>query len=547
MRSSRPLTAVLGLVFFALSAVPAWALPQPKLPPEATDKPSVVVRVRPVDELLKDSLAVAKLVDQEATFESANTFLGPILGAIDTSKPIGFYAQIRPEPTNSVGILMIPVKNEKDLVDLIGKLGGNFGITVNEEKGLYTVAVPGPFPVLFRFHGGYAYATVANTDEAEKAIAKNKIYAPAQLFAAKDDSLVSVTFNLDAIPNALKKKALDHIDEFLAKSTDRAANEPPVTRDAKVAVVTELAKKAQMLVADSLTLKIHFDFDRTKETMGTSLRLVARKDTALANEIARNTTGQGSGQGLLGSPSAVKLAVLASAPDSLKATLNPLVDKVLAGLVQKAEALQADAKDLADAVAPTLKAGNLDLGVDLRGPDSNGLATLLVGVRLVDGAKVDASVRRLLGNIGAKDRKKVEFDVAKAGGASIHRIPVDNLDHDAQEMFGDDAKVYFAVRKDLLLVGLGSEKSTLPIMKEALESSPRTTKALEGQVAIRNLAKLLEKKQPGTVAAADKAYPKGTDDLIRYSITGGDAVEARVSSSIRIILFGMLAEQAKNR
>ncbi len=50
--------------------------PQPKLPPEATDKPSVVVRVRPVAELIKDARAVAKLVDQEAMFDAVEPGLG---------------------------------------------------------------------------------------------------------------------------------------------------------------------------------------------------------------------------------------------------------------------------------------------------------------------------------------------------------------------------------------------------------------------------------------------------------------------------------------
>ena len=199
MRSSRVFAPLLGLVLSFASAMPAWAIPQPKLPPEATDKPSVVVRVRPVAELLKDARAVAKLVDQEAMFDAVEPGMGPILSAIDTTKPIGFYAQIKPDPVNSIGILMLPVKDAKKLIDVLGTLPVN----VTEKDGLYTVNTPaGPFNVVFRIHGGYAYATVLNTPEAEGGHRQEQgLHSQSDLLDAKDDSLASVTFNLDAIPN----------------------------------------------------------------------------------------------------------------------------------------------------------------------------------------------------------------------------------------------------------------------------------------------------------------------------------------------------------
>jgi hypothetical protein len=540
---SAPGAAVLGLVLFALPAVPAWALPQPKLPPEATDKPSVVVRVRAVGELLKDARAVAKLVDQEAMFDNIEPALAPILGAIDTTKPIGFYAVIKPEPVNSIGILMVPVKSAKDLLAVIGTVANP-----TEQDGLYTVNAGIPFDILFRFHGDYAYATVRNSKDAVSALDKNKIYAPGRIFEAKDASLASATFNLDAIPTGLKQKALDHIDEFLRNETLKHANEPSPQKELGTTIVTEVARKAQMLVADALTLTLRFDFDRTKETMGANFKLAARKDTALANEIARHTTGQGLGEGMLGNPSAAKLAAYAVLPDALKKTLDPLVDKMLSQLVQKAEALQNDAKDVADALAPTLKSGLLDAGFDLRGPNADGFASVLIGVRLVDGDKLDAALRRFVGNIGAKDRKDITFDVAKVDGVSIHRIAPKDFPKDGfRDLVGENAKMFVAMRTNLLVLGIGSEAGTLAAVKDALKGEPKTCKVLEGEVAIRNLAKVIEKKHEGTVDAAAKAFPAGSDDVVRYSFSGGETADFRVTSSIRIILFGMLSAQLQNR
>jgi hypothetical protein len=542
MRSSRVFAPALSLLLTIAAAVPAWALPQPKLPPEATDKPSVVVRVRPVAELLKDARAVAKLVDQEAMFDAFEPGLGPVLSAMDTSKPIGFYAQIKADLPSSIGILMLPVKDSKKLLDVLGTVPVN----VNEKDGLYTVNTPGPFNVLFRFHGDYVYATVHNTPAAEAALAKNKVYTPGQLFDAKDDSLATVTFNVDALPNELKKKALDQIDELLREANDDIGREPGPGKEIKTAIVTELAKKGQMLVADAQTVGIRLDFDRTKETMGATFRLIPRKETAMAAEIARSTAGKGVGAGILGSPSAVKVAGYASVPDPLKKTLEPLIDRALEELVQKAEALKGDAKDLAAAVAPTLKAGLLDIGFDLHGPNPDGTASILVGARVVDGDRIETSLRRILGNLPAKDAKNVELDVAKVDGVAIHRIPAPP-ERGLRDLVGEDAKIYVALRKDLLLVGVGGETATMAAMKTALKSGPKTCNLLDQEFSVRNFAKILEKKHEGIVDAANKAFPPGSDDVIRYNLTGGNAAEYRISANIRLILFGILAAQLQNR
>jgi hypothetical protein len=136
---------------------------------------------------------------------------------------------------------MIPVKEPKALLDVVG----GFGANVNEQDGLYSVNAGVPFNVLFRFENGYAYATIRNSQDAEKALAKNKLYAPERLFQAKDDSLASVTFNLDAIPNGLKEKGLDLIDEFMRTETVKHAKEPSPQREVHEALVTEIGRRGQ--------------------------------------------------------------------------------------------------------------------------------------------------------------------------------------------------------------------------------------------------------------------------------------------------------------
>src|SRR4051794_7287401 len=209
MRSfTRWMPALLGLV---LAATPAWALPKPNLPPEATDKPSAIVRVRPIQELLKDAGYFAKLVGQEEIFGAIEPGLAPVLEAIDGSKPVGFYARIRPAGIDSQGVLLLPVKSEKALLGVLSQFGIN---PTQGQDGLYSVNAPGvPFLIIFRVSNGYGYATVKNTPDAETSLQTKNLSSPEALFSADDKSVFSVTLNADAIPNALRLKAIAGLED----------------------------------------------------------------------------------------------------------------------------------------------------------------------------------------------------------------------------------------------------------------------------------------------------------------------------------------------
>lgn len=295
------LTAVLGLL---MAAAPAWALPIPKLPPEAKDKPGVVVRVKPLGDLIKDVGYIAKLVNQEEVFNAFEPGVQPVLDALDSTKPLGFYAKIRPAGIDSQGVLMLPVKTEKDFLGILATLGQN---PTEGKDGLYTLNVAGaPFQIMFRFVGGYVYATVKNTPDAEANFEKNKLFTPDALFAGDDKSIVSVTVNVDAIPNDLKKKGLDGLEKGLEqlKSREFAKEKNAVVRNFLETVAEELGIKLQSLITDTQSISLKFDLDRAKEDLAFSFKLTPAKSTILANDIATLDAGQGIGAGLVGGPAA---------------------------------------------------------------------------------------------------------------------------------------------------------------------------------------------------------------------------------------------------
>ena len=534
--------AIVG-VFVSLSS--ASALPVPKLPPEATDKPSIAVRVRPIGELLKDAAYIAKMVGQEEVFEGMKPGIDPMIECLDLRKAVGFYAKIGPMGVDSHGVLMLPVKNQKDFLATLALLNV---VATEGQGGLFTMTPPGsPFPVLFRFANGYVYATVRNTPEAEAGIALGKLYAPEAIFKQGDASLFSVTFNVDALPNELKRKVLTGLEDGVRDvRTDKLAQEKnPLVRAFAETMLEEVATKVQSLIVDTQAVTLRVDLDRVKEDVGLSMNLTPRPNTNLASELATLGLGKSLGAGLATPTSMISLFGNAAVPASMKKALDPLIDDFVAQGWKKAKAdEQPYAKELLEILAPTLKAGILDFGADFRGPTANDNAAMVVIVAVKEADKLEALVRKVYGVLSEEEKKDIKLDADKAGAVAVHVFTIKDR-HDENDIFGPNAKGAVAFRKDAVVFAIGPVADAIAAVKSGLETTPKSGPVMEGVAAIRRFAPVMEKKDPGSVAAAKKAYPPGINDEYRVTVIGGQSLDVRFTSSARIIQFGMLLEQAR--
>lgn len=533
------------LVALATTFAPASALPVPKLPAEVTNKPSIIVRVRPVDELIKDAAYFAKMVGQGEVFDAVKPAMDPFLDAIDGTKPIGFYAKVGPNGIDSHGVLLVPVKNIKDFVATLNLVNVN---AAEGEGGLYTVNAPGsPFPVIFRHVNGYVYATVKNTPDAEAGLAANKVYTPDYLFKKGDDSVLSVTFNVDAIPNDLKKKALEHLEDGLREFRTNEISKvgDAVVRNVLDGVAEEVATKIQLLITDTQTATIRLDLDRAKESLGFGVKVAPRANSDLAADFAVMGSGKSIAAGAIAPGSAASISANVVAPATVKKALDTLFEKVTADMLKNTNDQERPiAKEFTDLIAPTVKAGILDIAADLREPNGEGQATLLISAQMKDAGKLDAFVRKILPFAPAPEQAKVKLDAAKAGDVAVHQLEVP-LDGKARELFGENAKATVAFRKDAVVVALGPPADAMAAVKAALGSTSKAAPIAEGVASIRKLAPIMERKDAGAVNAAKKAYPAGIDDSYRLTITGGESLDVRFSMSARIVQFGMLIEQAR--
>src|SRR5437660_10047302 len=98
--------------------------------------PTVVVRVRSLDTLVDHFKLVAGMVGKENIGQQIQGIIRSKIGAkglegIDPSRPLGFYGRIGKELNDVAGVAMIPVKDEKTVLDLLENV--NLKVTKNQD------------------------------------------------------------------------------------------------------------------------------------------------------------------------------------------------------------------------------------------------------------------------------------------------------------------------------------------------------------------------------------------------------------------------------
>jgi hypothetical protein len=163
--------------------------------------PTVVVRVRSFDTVVDNFKLVAGMVGTENIGQQIQGIIRSKIGAkglegIDPTRPFGFYGRIGKELDDIAGVAMIPVKDEKTVLDLLE----NLNLKVTKNKDVYTVTTGTPVDAHFRFHKGYAYVTALNLG----ALSAGQILDPEQVFPSGQTAAFSATLRIDQIPEVAK-------------------------------------------------------------------------------------------------------------------------------------------------------------------------------------------------------------------------------------------------------------------------------------------------------------------------------------------------------
>src|SRR5712691_10266713 len=108
------------LATLCLIAVPSAARPAE----EKAAPPTLVVRVQSIDNLRENLKYFGRLAGREREVEKAEAALNDKLGdkaleGLDTKRPLALYGRVGPTGTDSTGVVLLPVTDDKAFLDLL--------------------------------------------------------------------------------------------------------------------------------------------------------------------------------------------------------------------------------------------------------------------------------------------------------------------------------------------------------------------------------------------------------------------------------------------
>lgn len=535
-----PFVALACLVF-----VPAAARPDDA---KETKKaaPALIVRMRSLDSMIADFSYLAGQVGKEEEAKQAVELLKERTGnkgleGIDTKKPMGLYVFAGPNGTDSYGAFMLPVKDEKTILDILS----NNGLKADKNKdGLYTIKDERiKVPVFFRFANGYAY--IAPLSDA--GLAKNKLLMPADVLPESETALLSASIRIDQVPDSIKEIGLAQLGLRVADIREQHAEKgTPAQKELIDKTSKEANAQVKSVVNDGREVTIRIDVDRKNQDLALSVSFDAKPGSKLADDIAALGKRTSLFAGLMGKDSALSFLISYALPERVQKSLGPVIDEAVKGVVEKAkdDTQKQLAEKLLRVLAPSLKAGEIDAAMDLRGPSANKHYTLVGGIKLKNGEEVEKTVKELISNLPQEVRDLVKIDAEKAGGVHIHRIEFDRfMDDNARAVFGNGA-LFVAVRANAIFWAGG--ENGLEALKSALTAQPGSAGMIRFDLSLAHVAALMAKEQPAAPKAAEEAFGKAPgQDKIRVSVTGGAAIKTEIHVKPAVLKFFALIGEAK--
>lgn len=547
------------LRLFGLAAM-VVAIAAPAMAPAAENKadaPAVLVRVQSVNDLLKTVDYIASLLPEDAQ-EQVKQGVGFVKSLIDDKKgiegidvklPIGLYASLSAEaPAASPIVGLIPVADKQTVLDA---LKTRAMLEVKEKDGLYETTPPNSPPLFFRFANGYAYITNEPEHIDPKTLPK-----PETILGGKAEHLISATIRVDRLPEQMKKMALGFVENAIAQGKDQPIpNETPAIKAFKNQAIDDVVKAIQSVLMDGEALSLRLNVDPKTEEFALELEMNGKKGSKLAKDFASIRENKSVVGGALASgDAAMTLNVSLSLAESLKKLFGPVVDDLIEMAKKEGNVpgeIQTKAEPLIKALTPSLKAGELDAGISLLGPDKEDHYTAVIGLKLTGGKKVEDAIRELV-----KKELPPEFSGFFAldaedlsGGSKLHIIRVNNvLDDKMKKVLGKN-DAYLSFRDDLLVLAIGPQGKEA--VTKAIASKPADVGVMKLDVSMSRIAPLAAEAE-GQAAAAKAAAKKifagkpATNDKLSVSILGGESMKVRIALQGKAIKFLAESGMGKN-
>ena len=523
---SRHLCAItlLGLVLATSPARPA---------DEKVTPPTVQVRLNSLDRTLDDLKYFLALTGQKQAVDQLESMKGSLLPqgfeGIDTKKPWALYGALDANIQDSAAVLLVPVTNEKAFLGLLEKV---LHLKPTKDGDYYMVQPDNvPVPIYFRFLEGYACGAGAS----KAALEKGKLIQPSVMFAKPLAGNVEVHFRIDQIPNEYKQLALGQVEIQLANAKEqKIAGENEAQRLGRLQGIESFGQMFSAIVKDGTDISFAVDISRERGKFGVGFGVAAKSDSDLAKKFGTMGAGSSLFASWIKPASPINLVVHAGLDDAAQKILELIFSQGMAGLAKEGDHQRVVADKLKKVLAPTVESKSVDFGFDWRGPSTAGHYTVAAGLKVVDGDKIESLVKELIAEVPEKDRAMIKLDASSVGEFKVHRLDVaSSFDADARRIFGDNP-IYFAFRKDALLVSAG--ENGLPALSEALQAGAAAAPMARGNLNLKGLVPLM-KNDPRAEGQAKTSFVKPGDDAVTISAQGGESLQIRVEVTGAVLQF----------
>jgi hypothetical protein len=376
-------------------------------------------------------------------------------------------------------------------------------------------------------------------------IAKDKLMAPEKVLqAAGDTSLASINLNIAKVPDIIKQLGLGQLEARLAElKEEKLPNETEAVKKLKVGALDFVIKRLQMLLGDGEELALKLGLNQQKDDITVDLSITPKSGSDLSKVVKGVGEMKGLFAGLADTTSAANFSARVSLPDEIKTLLGPAIDDLVKQAVESEKAEGRNfLKSFLEKLAPTLKSGEYDLGVGLRGPNKDEQYTVIAAVGLTKGKELEGFVKTIVSILPENEKKKFEIDAATAGDLKVHKIVVGNdLPPEQKKVFGSDS-VYIAFRDDAMFVTFGADG--LKYMKDIVGVQAKETPALSIQAALSRIAPLMDQKDRPSAKIVQDVFGKNAQgtDTFTLKVEGGSKINLQLSLKGKLIEFAAKAQ-----
>lgn len=516
----------------------------PAIAPAQQGPPTITVQVKSLDTVVDTVKLFASIAGREEVAGQIEGLIKAKVGpkgleGIDTSRPFGAYGRFGKDLNDVSGVAMIPIADEKAFLGLLENL--NLNVAKDEKTGIHTIRTGAPVDVLVRFANKYAYATALNPE----AINPAQLLDPATVFPAGQKAAVAMNLRLDHLPEAVRFIVRAQMEQAITEAQEKSLpGETALQKELRMKTLRELSELANSLFSEGKEVAIDVDIDKASKDVSMSFGLTALPNTELAKSIGNMGTNKTLFGGLKTNKTCLYAASTFKMPEFMlkqfQAGFEDGLKKSVGNINDPVKRKQAE--KLMNALAPTLKSGDIDGGVAFLGPNPDGQLAVVAAMKLTDGNGLGNVVKELLGELvqqlPIQEQGRVKLDFETVEGSKIHRFDFGQFyDAKARKIFGE-APIYVAFRDDALVLAVGAEGHAA--MKQVLTSKTATaTLPMQLEISTARLARIIA-DTPMKQDFLGKVF-SGDDGPIRVTVEGGPKFQAKLTTKLSVIQFMAMA------